>query len=1780
MDNENFFGLGINISFNDGGIATKLMGAENAFRQTKDSASSMSGSIDKSSDSFSRLTNAAGMMTYVGSSIRSMGENIIGGLAKASEAAMEYQKEMQVLRFVTNGTAQDMQKYGQIAIEIGEKTAFAPKETIQAMQNLASAGLTMNQVLGKSTEGISTLQNTLNLSLLSGGEISLSQGADLMVSAFNKFNLSTTQSTRIVNEFAQAANVTSLKFSDLAPFINSLGDAPAKLQVPMEQILALGGLLKDMGEQGAQAGATVNGFARQLLILSRQMDNMAITKGQSRMKIKSKYLESLGLDDQTIWDAKGNMKSLTDIMDNLIKQTANMSQKQKTLAFNTLFGDQASNALQAVDNAQKAYMKFDATKGKYVMMTDAEMKANGQSKRSLDELTKSIANSYGVSANGAKQMMNTAWGVNKIMHDSFSTLLVTVGTTIQPVVMGVEKIITAVLRMGIAFTQNHPYITQFLTTLMALTGGILVLVGTFVILSGAIIGIRAIFGELGSIVVPALAKSLGLVSEEALAGTKGIEAFSITMSSAITKLAPFAIASAGIYLAWKTNFMGLRTFVDDTLSGINKSMSDSTKMAGENAVELKKSLTDLDTKHDFFSGLTKSMTKVKVLWKDTVTVFNGNKLSPQQIQIVNELGLEPFIKNMESAKDVIQSFTKGCVEGFTIVSNIGKTVLQFFVGMISDVLKLLSKLPLGAVSKGIADIGSGANKITSKPAEDLGKAFGVIGTVLVTYKIATSIWSIVSSIAGLTKTMAVFTVTKFVSGIGAMGEALASLGLAFIDVGARMMLSPTTWIVLGIVGAVSAIYLLIKNWDTLKKKTEEVWSSIGNTVKNAGQSIGQGINSYIINPVKNLASTIGKAINMNPLASSIVKGIVGIGSGIVSAGKSIGSNLVQGIQNGLANLKGNANIAYTYIIKPLMGSLGSIGKDIGASLKSVGGSLLEIPKALGNGVVQLVKAVFSPLQLNFENIKHWVEPVKGIFKGLWSSAGEGLGSIKSSISKAFSPIAKDISGQLNGAKKEVTKFVGDFKQAWGGIAKAVMASPVGTLISGAFKGIGLALAVVKTTVTNVVSFIASHLSILGNPIKAVALGFSLWYHGLATIINFATPVFSTIIRLLGLVGSAVLSVVRLIAGSAIVGIIKGIGTFIVGTVTNIITTIGGIIRGGIQIIGGIIKVVWSVVSNIFLMIGNLISGNWSAAWHNFTSIFTGAWSGITSIFKGVGTILGSLIKGILTEFVVWGKSIVSAVFGAFDAVKKLFPAFLADMKNVGGKIISTIADGVKGAWKTLKDAVSGVFDKVKGLFPHSDAKEGPFSNLTDSGRKLISTMASGVGKESSTLKNSIAKVFSEANTNKLNLGVNKNSLNSSMNNLNASVSGALNNINPTQMGQNMPKQFGVGIQNNMKNATDATTQLTTGISNVENKLIQDNIPYGHDTVQNYMDGLNDYASNLLNTSNQVTTSGVRNPIKTLINDNLTYGQEMVQEFIDGINASSGNLTSTVKTLTDKVIQTFKEGFGIHSPSKVMFQMGMYLIQGLVNGMTSKDMNSFVKNWVGSMMQGATGELSQWIAIAMALTGVPSTWFAPLSTIIQHESGGNPLSINLWDSNAAAGHPSKGLMQLIDDNMKFALPGMNDIWNPIDNIAAGIGYIKSRYGDIFNVPGVKAVAEGRPYVGYINGTEDATPGIHQLSEDDNLEIVMGKSLKNFKGHETVLNNKDSMNLLRAASRPNVSNNSSNSTSEGASIDNSITLEKGAIIINTQLGQDTKAIADEVIKRLEQKQRKAKLQTYQY
>lgn len=74
-------------------------------------------------------------------------------------------------------------------------------------------------------------------------------------------------------------------------------------------------------------------------------------------------------------------------------------------------------------------------------------------------------------------------------------------------------------------------------------------------------------------------------------------------------------------------------------------------------------------------------------------------------------------------------------------------------------------------------------------------------------------------------------------------------------------------------------------------------------------------------------------------------------------------------------------------------------------------------------------------------------------------------------------------------------------------------------------------------------------------------------------------------------------------------------------------------------------------------------------------------------------------------------------------------------------------------------------------------------------------------------------------------------------------------------------------------------------------------------------------------------------IKNLPAKFLDYGKNIVQGLIDGINKGIENAKKTVGGLAKAILDKFTTDTGIHSPSKVFEQFGIYINQGLANGIT-------------------------------------------------------------------------------------------------------------------------------------------------------------------------------------------------------------------------------------------------------
>lgn len=187
-----------------------------------------------------------------------------------------------------------------------------------------------------------------------------------------------------------------------------------------------------------------------------------------------------------------------------------------------------------------------------------------------------------------------------------------------------------------------------------------------------------------------------------------------------------------------------------------------------------------------------------------------------------------------------------------------------------------------------------------------------------------------------------------------------------------------------------------------------------------------------------------------------------------------------------------------------------------------------------------------------------------------------------------------------------------------------------------------------------------------------------------------------------------------------------------------------------------------------------------------------------------------------------------------------------------------------------------------------------------------------------------------------------------------------------------------------------------------------------------------------------------------------------------------------KGLINTVMKKFVDYSGVSGYAKDMSK-GMV---STVSGEMPKWADKLVEE-VGSLANySPSGGVKQWKSTVIRALKMEGQYNAAnvAKTLyqMQTESGGNPRAINLWDSNAKKGTPSKGLMQVIDPTFKsYARAGFNkNVYDPLSNILASIRYAKSRYGSL---------ARAYQGHGYANGGLVTKPG--WIGEGNKKEMVI-------------------------------------------------------------------------------------------
>ena len=264
-------------------------------------------------------------------------------------------------------------------------------------------------------------------------------------------------------------------------------------------------------------------------------------------------------------------------------------------------------------------------------------------------------------------------------------------------------------------------------------------------------------------------------------------------------------------------------------------------------------------------------------------------------------------------------------------------------------------------------------------------------------------------------------------------------------------------------------------------------------------------------------------------------------------------------------------------------------------------------------------------------------------------------------------------------------------------------------------------------------------------------------------------------------------------------------------------------------------------------------------------------------------------------------------------------------------------------------------------------------------------------------------------------------------------------------------------------------------------------------------------------------SDMVNSLKNMAGGFLSAGRSAISNLLGGIAAAMRGIGSWVKrTIVDPIVGAVKSFFGIHSPSKVMEGLGESITQGFVGGIVKQNPLTIAKKVFGGIPQalghlvskglvsvahlpgkaldalrslggallglltkipglsglfggGGGGGTGRWGSLMMAVLkhfGIPQDYGVFMAQMMT-ESGGNPNAINNWDSNAKAGIPSQGLMQVIPPTFAaYAGPYRSrGILDPLANIYAAVAYAISRYGS--SIPMVLGHGHGYATGGILN-----------------------------------------------------------------------------------------------------------------
>ena len=442
----------------------------------------------------------------VGQAVQTAGQHMmkvttaIGGVAAASvTVAANFEQQMSKVQAISGATAEDTDRLTESARQWGRDTKYSATEAGEAFEYMALAGWKTDDML----EGIGGILN-----LAAASAMDLGTASDIVTDYLTAFGLSAKDAGKFADEMAYAMSHSNTTTEALGEAYKNCAATAASMGYSVEETTAVLMTMANAGVKGGEAGTALNAIMTRLA---------TDTKGCAT------ELSKYGVE---VYDAQGNMNSLSSILTGVRGVWNNLTDEQQANLAKTIAGTNQFSALQTIMSG----------------LSD-EAIASGMS---FSDYSEALQNCDGTASDMAATMQDNLLGRLTQLKSKLEDVGITIGNSLMPFM---EKAVAKIGELADKFAALNPQQQETILKIagvVAAIGPLLTIVGKAISVSGQLSsGIGKVVDKLATMGTTASGATGGMaVLKGALAAITSPVGIAVAAIAAIT---------AVIVTLWNTN---------------------------------------------------------------------------------------------------------------------------------------------------------------------------------------------------------------------------------------------------------------------------------------------------------------------------------------------------------------------------------------------------------------------------------------------------------------------------------------------------------------------------------------------------------------------------------------------------------------------------------------------------------------------------------------------------------------------------------------------------------------------------------------------------------------------------------------------------------------------------------------------------------------------------------------------------------------------------------------------------------------------------------------------------------------------------------------------------------------------------------------------------------------------------------------------------------------------------------------------------------------------------